>query len=554
MPRRDLFPGGLRSRIPGRLRGVPTELVALLAVATGLRLYRIGAESLWLDEAYSVVVAHTHAVWWLLFELPTQDPHPPLHYLFLNGWIVLFGTSEVAVRTPEAIFGVAGVAIIYLLGRSMYDRTVGTIAGLLATVSPFLVWHAQDARMYSLLFLLSGLSILLLVALTERVTAPRALAYVVATALLGYTHVYGLLVILAQGLFLVTRPLLPGSRLALDRREPFALLGGVAILLSPWLFRLASDLGGELATISWIPRPTPETVLRIFRTFVVGDSVHWRLEGAVPRWLAALVGILSIVCVLLAGLRVSEGRSNADGPGKTDDDPSAFVWGVEKDPEPHWDREDGSGSTSGSGGQLAGIRVDREDLPAAWLLLLVLLVPVVVPYLVSVTWAPVLVERYAIPAVLGFLLLVARGASAVRPPPARVLVVGLLLAGLVVPLPAYYGSDQKEQWDEAAAYVDARADGDDLVLVLPSYTWRAFGYYFDGPATVRRGDRWTDAATLRAKLRGFDEVFLVMRNPDEATVATVRRALANRSYTDVSVDREFLGIDVGHYRPADGDG
>jgi mannosyltransferase len=209
------------------------ELLVTVALAAMLRLYRLADESLWLDEAYSVGIVRRHSYRWLLFEHPTFDPHPPLHYVLLKPWIAFFGASEMAVRLQAVLFGVGTVVVTYWLGRDLFGRQAGAIGALLVAVAPVHLWQSQTVRMYTLLAFMTGLSYLALVRLTREVTRRRAAVYILATALLGYTHVFGLFVILAQSVYLLTRPLLPGQELAMDLRRWVPLQGLVAVLLSP---------------------------------------------------------------------------------------------------------------------------------------------------------------------------------------------------------------------------------------------------------------------------------------------------------------------------------
>ena len=97
-------------------------LVSLLGF--GLRVYHLGSQSLWADEAKSVVVSS----WPLLSILAEQasHEHPPLHYLLLHTLMPLAGRSEFAVRYVSLFFGVLLVGFAYVWKRGDIDwvRTV----------------------------------------------------------------------------------------------------------------------------------------------------------------------------------------------------------------------------------------------------------------------------------------------------------------------------------------------------------------------------------------------------------------------------------------------
>ena len=52
------------------------------------------------------------------------------------------------------------IPALYLLGRELYDRRTGLIAAAFGTVSPLLIWYAQEARMYAFVTLFGLLALL----------------------------------------------------------------------------------------------------------------------------------------------------------------------------------------------------------------------------------------------------------------------------------------------------------------------------------------------------------------------------------------------------------
>ena len=137
-----------RERIGETATSRKRERIALLAVvALGamLRLWAIGAEPLWLDEAFSVWVA-AHNMPDLVRFVASVDHHPPLYYLLLHGWQRTFGDAQATVRLLSALLGVAAIPLFYFGGRILVGRRAAWIAALLLAVSPFHVRYGQEAR------------------------------------------------------------------------------------------------------------------------------------------------------------------------------------------------------------------------------------------------------------------------------------------------------------------------------------------------------------------------------------------------------------------------
>ena len=135
-------------------RRIPYLLIVLGGFA--LRLYRLGAESLWYDETVSAylaaqsipdLVAHT-----------ARDIHPPGYYLLLHLWARLAGDSEFALAFFSLIFGVLLIPLCYTLagrlpwpgGKHGLGRDIALWSALLVAVSPYHLWYSQEVRMYTL--------------------------------------------------------------------------------------------------------------------------------------------------------------------------------------------------------------------------------------------------------------------------------------------------------------------------------------------------------------------------------------------------------------------
>ncbi|NEP88163.1 MAG: hypothetical protein F6K18_15730 [Okeania sp. SIO2C2] len=117
---------------------MPITLILLLA--TGLYIYQLGTESMWVDELYSINDAKGNIS---LFGIR------PIYYILLKFWM-LFGTSDSWLRSLSVVFGLASVFLIYQLGRRVSGEGTGLIGALLLTLSPLFINFAQMVRMYSL--------------------------------------------------------------------------------------------------------------------------------------------------------------------------------------------------------------------------------------------------------------------------------------------------------------------------------------------------------------------------------------------------------------------
>jgi hypothetical protein len=128
----------------------------------------------------------------------------PLH--FLLAWVVAHtGGGLYAMRFLSALFAIASVPAIAVLGNRLAGRGPALAASALAAASWVLLFHGIYARMYSLFLFLATLSYLALLRALDRGGRAWVLWAVVMLLCIG-AHPYGALVLGSQGLYvLLTR-------------------------------------------------------------------------------------------------------------------------------------------------------------------------------------------------------------------------------------------------------------------------------------------------------------------------------------------------------------
>ncbi len=272
-------------------------LVAILMVAALLRGYDLGRTSLWYDEVVSARLARQPGPAALLRLLPEIDAtRAPLHPLLLQGWMGLFGPSDLSARAFSAVCGLLTVATAYVIGRAASGRSVGLWASWLCAVSPALIRYSREVRMYAWLTLLTCLAWALLLSFRQSAPAWKRALYVAALVGLFYTHPLGAFMVAALGLA------------SLSHRRAFQLSWG------SWLSIQAAV---ALAAAPWVGQYTghsPEYLLpRYPIRFLIGMPIEF--VGGNSR---VLLACFALVAVGLLQARRSTGgdwvRFAVDGP------------------------------------------------------------------------------------------------------------------------------------------------------------------------------------------------------------------------------------------------
>ncbi|MBA2683187.1 MAG: glycosyltransferase family 39 protein [Gemmatimonadaceae bacterium] len=460
----------------------------IVAIGCALRLFHLGTQSFWLDEALSV--AYARLSWPQFVHLTVARELNMLpYYLLLRGWIRL-GSEEGIVRSLSAVCSIATLPLMYRLGKRLLGARAGLIAVTLLALNPYHIRFAQEARGYSLMLLLITGSTLLLVravASASRHSVALWVAYVVTSALAAYAHFYAGLAVLAQWTSVAI--IRPGG---LPTRA-FALAAvAIGVLLLPIA---AFVLLGHADPATWIPIPTVRRVEYLVYSLLGGDNTTGARVFAYPALLAAL---------LAAGF-----------------------------------------------GARAAWRADRRD-NAAWHFALIVAgttVPIVLVLAASLI-KPIFVDKYLGECLPFAVLLLAAGLDRLRPRALSVGAGVLILASSIHADVFYYRQPDKDDWRAATEYVVASAQPGDDVLFFPRFVSAPFDYYRASlrattqvavviyPGTLGEADIEDALSGL-----GHDHGRLwALFNQDGRAGAAVRDSLAHRF--PILSDRQFTGVRV----------
>ncbi len=449
-------------RRPDRYIWVAVSGLILLAFA--LRLYRLEIPSLWSDEGLSLYRARQS---WaeigrniiVVDGFPSVDNNPPLYFYLLHLWRARLGESVFALRLLGAMLGVLAIPLFYQLGRVLLGRSGGLLAAGLLTISPFHIWQSQELRNYPLLLALNILAIYALARWQQRPAGgQRWLGVWLAAALAGvYTHYFGFF-ILALGVLVVV-----GQRLAQRsawRPNLWLAAAAAALLFALWpivptaLTRLAAG-----RQIDFVYVPLGHLLSHAASVYSVGIT-----PGVVQPWLRVAPALL------LAG------------------------WGL----------------VSAWRGQ---------PRPERFLLLGYLALPLGLLAALSLVNPLYNGPRHLLMGLPPFLLWLAAGVC--RAPRSARWGGWILLASVALIQVDWLHTQftdpalVKDDIQGAAAYLNAVAEADDVIILHDTLIRFTFDYYYDGAAPVTALPRWNQfepadvAADLQAATAGARRVWFL---------------------------------------------
>jgi mannosyltransferase len=467
----------------------------------------LGTHSLFLDESVSATLATSP---WHRFVsvVSHREANMVLYYLLLRGWVV-FGHSEIALRSLSVVLAMGSLWVVIVLTRMLFGRRIALVAGLLLAVNPLYVQFAQDVRGYALALLLVSASCLFFVRGVRQSDPPLRFgwtAYTVVTALAAYSNFWAALVPLAQALSLAFLP--PGR---IPWRRMLTAAAALVVLLVPLGLLIQST---DSAGVNWAAGSSAGRLFTHVRQLVP----HAALDVLV---LAASIGV---VVGILYFRRRPEISAVFDRQW-----PVLFT--------------------------------------ACWLV-----VPIAAVVMLSLVDRPLFVVRYLMvslpPALMLLAVAIVRVSSLARRH-ARTLAATLLIVVVVASLAGvaeWYALGGPQDFRSAVSYIAAGArPGDGMLIfapyervpvewymagqpaarsevrpVYPALAWGVDPLYFDGNVPM-------SADAVQRALSGFGRVWYLSVTADQKLypeeAASVEGALREAGFTPMGT-RTFRGVDV----------
>ncbi|MFX0202078.1 MAG: glycosyltransferase family 39 protein [Candidatus Hodarchaeota archaeon] len=412
-------------------------LLAILFLGLFLRIYDLGNESIWVDEGISIRLAHLKP--FQIIEDRASNIHPPLYFVILHYWVNLFGDSEFSTRFLSVIFGLLTIFMICKVGGLVFDKEVGILSSLLLGLSVFHIHYSQETRSYSLMALLTLLSIYFFVKLLEKRSLVVAIGYILSSILLMYTHLFGLFIIVAQNIYLVTLFLLSSEVYKLGFKRWILLQGILIVLFIPWIRILISQV---LVVQSgfWIPAPSIRSIIASFLEY----------SGSVL--------LLPCFLILSSFSMITYEKTRGNIAWKD------FFESIESY---SWN-------------------VSLSNINKIYLLLVWLFIPIIFPFVISHFSAPIYITKATISASLAFYLLVAKGISNINYK-YKFVIASIIVAFSLLNIWKYYTEVNKEQWRDVANYIDTNAEHGDLLLFNAGFCQEnAFDYYSERTDLIKK--------------------------------------------------------------------
>lgn len=494
------------------------EIYTVVLLSLVLRLFNLGKESLWLDEVYSILyVTERYTTAGILFNLPLNEPHPPLYYLILNLWTKIFGKTEFVIRFPSAIFGVLAVGSTYLLGKKLFSHYAGLFSALMMSLSSYHIYYSQSARMYSLLAFLGTFSLYYMLCMIEDKNQNTYKKYITTTVLLAYTHVFGLFVIIIENVYIFAHKIyeqikndennsIPKSK-NLELFSWLKVQSLIGVLISPWLFILFRRVivdGSGLSTHLSKSLPQVGDLVYAMNSMLILQDIELHSQGIYD--LGYLSSVYTTIIILLAFL-------------------SVFL-----------NVKEGENSVVPS----------KESLLASS----IILVPLLGSFIISHTVAPIFNARYLIAGSVGIFLLLGYLIENVSKldklknfsPYTALFLAVLVLLAISLPLPSLYLDNQNEKWKDVADDIDSLAEPREL-LMINAYMGKAYNYHrIESNLVLKELSNENPSKEVENYMKQRQEAWLILFQADEDSytkkISARNLVVSNvKSYEEIKIYR-----------------
>ena len=418
---------------------MPILIAGMTILAFAIRIYQVGASSLWEDEITRILNSTIYAKdFFDVVRLASTQSQPPLSYwlnrIILSGAVTPgAGLSDTFARIPVVVYGTFTIPIFFFMVRELFGSPYDYFATFFLIISPLSVKYSQEVGSIALWLLFTIVETFLLVKAIRTKQSKYWTLTCIAMVLSIYTHIFAAFVIFLQVFVLF-------SFLVVKRIKPTWIVDEVNS--QDFLSAFVSSL---IAAFSFTP---------LIKLILSGSEQYMQgLDLAITRYAVIIFGAM---------LPFS---SNATG--------LLFIFLI----------------------TIIGL-VDmfiRKRLEGALLIAMAIGLPIIEYIAFDYRGLPYFQARYVIPS-LPFLIIafiggvnriiwMITGLFSSRGYTARTVNNGLwfgsviLLSMMILPNLLNVYTPTKQNWRELTKFLENKLDGSDLLSFSPEYFYQYYNYY-----------------------------------------------------------------------------
>lgn len=408
-------------------------VVCILILGTGMRLYRLGHQSLWTDEVLTFL-SSKGTLSNVLFQTDINTNILPLYYVVVNA-VLKVGNQDALLRVPSVVFASFSILLLYFVAANWLGKTTGLICALLIAISPFHIWYSQEARPYSLLLFLGVLSIWFLQKLIHTPFGLKfKVGFIFTAAATFYCHTIAIAFIGAMGAYVL---------IAVTRRKWkswIPVFGSIVLLVLPGIYKLIITPLNPAPEKPFSLFAVPYTIWSFTGGFSLGPSLT---EMHLPDRISYVISQLHVIIPVLSIFS------------------TLFGFGV--------------------------FKLWKQEKTVCLISTFFFIFPLAFAVIGSIVTDNPFNVRYAILSFLPFVVFLAMGINSLQNPWLFRGALGIVVLVSLISSYNYFFNDRyhKENYRAAIHFLETHAVSSDLIICSAPYTIRNLKYYFNGQGNLQ---------------------------------------------------------------------
>lgn len=284
---------GLKNKPSGLNKTDYAFIFVGLAIFMAISFWTITKSSIWFDEAFGAYMIHFNFLeiaWYT-----AVDVHPPLYYWLLKIWSMIFGNTELALRSMSVFFGAIAVLFGYLLTHRLFGKNIARTSLIFMVLSPMIVRYSQEMRMYTLV---AAIVVVATYVLTFAINSKKRLPWVVYGVLVSlgmWTHYFSALIWISHWIWradIVRRSVRKTKFIKTFFSREWILAHLVAVgVFAAWVPCVLTQATIVQVGGFWIPAVTPDTFVNFYT-----NLMYYQTSSETVGWLA--FGVFAVISFL----------------------------------------------------------------------------------------------------------------------------------------------------------------------------------------------------------------------------------------------------------------
>lgn len=268
-------------------------ILTFLVLGLGLiiRIFNLGENSIWFDEAMTLLVAQEN-----LTDIPhfitLSENHPPLYYLLIHLFMKI-SKSEFWLRLPSVISAFLTLILLLISGKKFGNFKTRILATLLLALNSLHIFYSMEIRNYTFGTFFITLTIISFYYLLE--DSKFLFLFIISFVISLYTEYMTLVLFFIFNFWFFINLKLYKAKIKI-----WIILQVIVILLYlPWIFYISLKVTRVLSEGFWILPPNFKDLISVISIFSGG---FYFIKGVTINSILGILAFILFIAIILRGI------------------------------------------------------------------------------------------------------------------------------------------------------------------------------------------------------------------------------------------------------------